>query len=51
MKRTLHTFTITADAEELNNAEQEQEYGNPDTNIDIISPESDSDTSSSEFEG
>jgi hypothetical protein len=35
----------------LNNAEQEQEYGNPHTDIDVFSPESDRDTSSSEFEG
>jgi viroplasmin and RNaseH domain-containing protein len=47
----LHTFTVSTHAEYLNDAEQEQEYSNPDTDIDIISPKLDSDTSSSELKG
>lgn len=51
MQRITQTFTISTDTKDLDNAEYEQEYSNPDTNVDVISPESDSDTSSSQFEG
>ena len=44
-------FTIATDTEDLNNAEQEQKDGNPDADIEILSPERDGDTGSSEFEG
>jgi len=48
--RYRHTFTVSTDAKNLNDAEYEQEYGNPDTDVEICSPELDCDTGSSKFE-
>jgi hypothetical protein len=51
MQRIAPTFTVSTDTKYLDNAKYEQEYSNPDTNVDIISPKSDGDTSSGKFEG
>jgi hypothetical protein len=44
------TFTIAADTKDLDDGKEHQEYRDPDGNIEIRPPESDSNTSSSEFE-
>jgi len=44
------TFTIAADTKDLDDGEEHQENRDPDGNIKIRSPESDSNTSSSELE-
>ena len=46
----LRTFAVSADAKKVDYTEEEEEDGNPNTNVDIISPERDGDTGSGDFE-
>ncbi len=45
------TFAITSDAEDLNNRQNDQEDGHPNSHIDIGSPVLDDDAGSDEFKG
>ena len=46
----LRTFAVSTDSEEVDYTEEEEEDSNPDTNVDIVSPEGDGDTGSGDFE-
>lgn len=44
-------FAVTADTEDLDDSEEGQEDGYPDSDVDVCSPKLNRDTSCSEFEG
>lgn len=44
------TFTITTDTENLNNTERNEEDGDPNTDIEIWTPEADSETGGGKLE-
>jgi hypothetical protein len=45
------TFTVAANAKDLYDGQDDQEDGDPDANIDVISPELDSKTGSRDLKG
>lgn len=46
----LRTFAVSADSKKVDYTEEEEEDGNPNTNVDIVSPEGNGDTGSGDFE-
>jgi hypothetical protein len=48
---SIFTFTVSPHAKNLDRAEDNEEKCNPNTNVDIISPELNCDTSGSDFKG
>lgn len=50
LSRVEPTFTISADSKELNEDEKSEEDSDPNTYVDVVSPERDGDTSGCDFE-
>ena len=46
----LRTFAISTDSKVVDYTEEEEEHSNPDTNVDIVSPERDGDTGRGDLE-
>ena len=46
----LRTFAISTDSKVVDYTEEEEEHSDPNTNVDIVSPERDGDTGSGDFE-